>query len=205
MTEQVIWLVKSLESLLKFFRRILKQFQYTVILICVLVKYSPKREQILGEIKDNIDGEFNTDTFSTKSSCPSSLDKLCVIRWTVRGACFEKIILNYKYLMQLWDICLKEPLSYEVKARIIGCQNQMSTFSFFFGICLGKRIFMITDNLSKTLQNKEMSAINSKKYAELTVKTLKNMRFEDEFKEFYKEVMSKDLPIDKSKIGRKRK
>ena len=44
------------------------------------------------------------------------------------------------------------------KAHIIGCQKQMSLFSFFFGLCIGERLFMITDNLSKTLQNEKMSA-----------------------------------------------
>ena len=50
--------------------------------------------------------------------------------------------------MKLWDECLQEGgLNTEVKARIMGCKNQMSTFHFFFGLCLGQRLFSITDNL----------------------------------------------------------
>ena len=62
--------------------------------------------------------------------------------------------------MELWEICLREPLSTDVKARIIGCKRQMSSFKFFFGLCLGERLFKITDNLSKTLQNERMSAVS---------------------------------------------
>ena len=64
--------------------------------------------------------------------------------------------LRYVMLVQLWEVCLREPLATEVKAPIIGCCKQMSLLSFFFALCLGERIFMITDNLSKTLQKTKM-------------------------------------------------
>ena len=48
----------------------------------------------------------------------------------------------------------------------------MSIISFFFGLCLGQRLFTITDNLSKTSQN----AVSSQKCAELTLKTFKSIR-----------------------------
>ena len=52
--------------------------------ICVLVKFSPKRESILGEIKDNIDVEVvDENELHAQASIPS-LDKLCVTHWTVR-------------------------------------------------------------------------------------------------------------------------
>ena len=149
--------------------------------ICILVKYSPKREKMLGDIKENIDARFDEDALEDHYSIPP-LDKLCVTRWTVRGKCFEKIILNYEILMQLWDLCLSEPLATEVKARIIGCKKQMSFFSFFFGLYLGQRLFMITDNLSKTLQYEKMSAVSSKNCASLTIKTFQGMTNSDDIK-----------------------
>ena len=42
----------------------------TVREICILVKYSPKREKLLENIQDNIEGEYQTTT----------LDKLCPTR-----------------------------------------------------------------------------------------------------------------------------
>ncbi len=46
----------------------------------------------------------------------------------------------------------------DVKGRIIGIQTQMSKFKLLFGLKLCERILLITDNLSKTLQNQSLSA-----------------------------------------------
>ena len=67
----------------------------TVREICILVKYSPKREKMLGDIKENIDARFDEDALEDHYSIPS-LGKLCVTRWTVRGKCFEKIIIKLR-------------------------------------------------------------------------------------------------------------
>ena len=132
--------------------KILNDVMGTVGEICVLVKFSPKRENMLGEIKSNVDAEIDEEALNDDDKVPS-LDKLCVTRWTVRAKCFEKVEMNYNALMKLWDECLREGgVNSDVKARIIGCKCQMSTFYFFFGLCLGHRLFSITDNLSKTLQ-----------------------------------------------------
>ena len=113
----------------------------TVDEICVLVKYSPKRENMLGEIKSNIDTDNDEEALDYDDKVPS-LDKLCKTRWTIRGKCFEKIQMNYIAIMKLWDECLQgRGLNTEVKARIMGCKNQMSSFHFFFGLCLDKDCF----------------------------------------------------------------
>ena len=52
--------------------------------------------------------------------------------------------------MKLWDALLATgKLDSEVKARIIGIQNQMCEFQFFYGPILSQRLFAISDNLSK--------------------------------------------------------
>ena len=40
--------------------------------VCVLVKYSPKRENILGRMQENFEGNFDPDTDKS-----SALQKLC--------------------------------------------------------------------------------------------------------------------------------
>ena len=122
---------------------------------------------------ENIEGEFEEQL---KTVHPSKLDKLCVTRWTVRGKCFGKILDNYEPLLQLWEESLKEDFDFETKSRIIGCKKQMKLFTFYFGLNLSKSLYLITDNLSKTLQKEKMSAIGGKEFAGLTVKILKNMR-----------------------------
>ena len=64
--------------------KILNDVMWTVGKICVLVKYSPKRENMLGEIKSNVDPDIDEEALDDDDKVPS-LDKLCIIRWTIRG------------------------------------------------------------------------------------------------------------------------
>ena len=83
--------------------------------------------------------------------------------------------------MKLWDVSLATgKLISEVKARIIGVQNQRCEFQFFYGLNLSQRLFAISDNLSKTLQKESMSALSGLHLAELTVKTYQKMRSDEE-------------------------
>ena len=104
--------------------------------IAVLVKYSPKREQKLESIKEMEEEDQSTNRIS----------KLSTTRWTVRANSFQRIIENYRYLHQLWDDCLSEiGLNRDIKSRIIGCQSQMESFDYYFGLKVGN---------SRTLQSK---------------------------------------------------
>ena len=128
------------------------------------------------------------------------------VRWTVRGKCFKKILDNYEPLLQLWEETLKEELDFETKSRIIGCKKQMKLFTFYLGLNLSKSLYLITDNLSKTLQKEKMSAIGGKELAGLTVKTLKNMRNDRDFKLFYEKIKTSTSKIDEvPMLPRKRK
>ena len=111
--------------------------------IVSLIKFFPKRENLLGEIKENLEGP---------ESEAKGILGLCHTRWTVRASCFQRILDNYAALLQEWTISLDEKLQSDIRGRIIGCQAQMNTFDFFFGLNLGQRLFSHTDNLSRTLQ-----------------------------------------------------
>ena len=119
--------------------------------ICVLVKYSPKREKLLGKLSENIEGTLETDKQASR------LDKLSVTRWTLRANCFKKIIENYHSVMSLWKESLDEKPDAETKARINGCKKQIESFSFYFGLNLGRKLYAHTDNLSKTTKRKNVS------------------------------------------------
>ena len=115
--------------------------------IVKLVKFSPKRENLLGQTKSNIEMEDEEEGISA-----SGLTKFCATRWTVRVTCFQRVIDNYDALLKLWSDCLETRLESDVRGRIIGCRAQMKKFDFFFGLNLSQRIFSHTDNLSETLQ-----------------------------------------------------
>ena len=92
-----------------------------------MVKYSPKRENLLGNITDLIHFEsLHTDD---ETEVAPVLDKLSATRWAVRGNAYEKIESNYLLLMKLLDVSLATgKLDSEVKVRMIGVQNQMCEF-----------------------------------------------------------------------------
>ena len=113
--------------------------------ICALVKYSPKREKILGPLEENIEREmFETEEIEKEK--PVSLSKLCTTRWTVRVSCFNKIFERYQSLKKLWKVYLGEKLELEVLARIVGCQLHLESLSFFFGLLLNHKLCSFTDN-----------------------------------------------------------
>ena len=118
-----------------------------------LIKFSPKRENLLGEIQGNLEeGELATH----------GIIKLCPTRWTVRASCFQRILDNYSALLQEWMVCLDEKRQADIRGRIIACQAQMKTYDFFFGLNLGYLLFSHTDNLSKTLQSTKYKDVRCK-------------------------------------------
>ena len=155
----------------------LRDVMGTVGKICVLVKYSLKREKMLGSIVENKEGEFEKSCRSVNQN----LDKLCVTRWTIRAKCFKKILDNYEALLELGEQSLKENLDFDTKSRNEGCKNQMKLFKFYFGLNLSQRFYTIMDNLSKTLEQEKVSALRGKELADLTEQTLENMRNKHDF------------------------
>ena len=148
--------------------------------ITVLVKFSLKREKMLGDINENVEG-LEQEGLEVRRE---SLDKLYATRWTVKANCFQKLMDQYDSLQQLWDICLQEKLTTDVRSRIIGCQVQMQSFKFFFGLCLGQRHYSHTDNLSKALPSKTSPAIAALRLDLLTKDTLMSLRSDENFKMF---------------------
>ena len=67
----------------------------------------------------------------------------------------------------------------------------MLTFDYFFGILLGDHLFAHTDNLSRTLQGKGMSAAISMRLSKQTIATLKRIRDEQSFDAFFDSVLQK--------------
>ena len=92
-----------------------------------------------------------------------TISKLCVTRSTR--------LSNYAQLMKLWEVCLQETLTREVRSRMIGCQFRTKLFKFFYGVHLPYKLNLITDNLSKSLQKESMSAIEGQRIAQLTLKS----------------------------------
>ena len=79
--------------------------------IVSLIKFSPKRENLLGEIKENLEGP---------ESEVKGILGLCPTRRTVRTRCFQRILDNYAALLQEWTISLDEKLQSDMR-QDTGC------------------------------------------------------------------------------------
>ena len=79
----------------------------------------------------------------------------------------------------------------ETKSRIRGVAVQMETFDYFFGNLLGTLILKHADNLSSTLQHECMSAAEGQKVAKMTVATLKSIRNDESYDNFWKRLLKK--------------
>ena len=158
----------------------------------------------MGSVQSNIECDKNDERLGQ----PGSLSKLCVARWTVKATTYLKVLTNYDSLMKLWDISLQGSLDRESCAKIIGCQAQMTSFNFFYGLSPAYRLYSTMDNLSKTIQKESFSVVDSPRSADLTLQTLKGIRTDEAAKLFYDTVAKKATKheiIESSVLPRKRK
>ena len=153
----------------------------------MLVKYSPKRQQLLGSIQDSLEYEADEEFHQTVT-----LSKVYVTRWTVKATTFTNVLSNYDSRMQLWDISMQDSLDRETRSRIIGSEGQLKHFEFVYGLNLGNTLYNMTDNLSKTIQKENCSAIDYQRSANLTMQALQGMR---QLSHFMKPSLRKHLSI----------
>ena len=86
----------------------------------------------------------------------TKLIKFSPTRWIVKGESLTSIIANYETLQDTWEEALAITNNSEMKARIQGVSAQMCKFDYFYGCMLGELILKHADNLSSTLQHKNL-------------------------------------------------
>ena len=133
---------------------------------------------------------------------------LCPTRWTVRSDSLKSAFDNYAVMQEEFNLFLHSHLEPDIKSRIIGVKHQTHTFEFFIGAVIGERILKQTDNLSRTIQHKDMSATEGQEVANLSVKTLQHVRDESAFNLFWamvQQLASKYYDIGEPSLPRRRK
>ena len=160
-----------------------------------LIKFSPKREAMLRELKE----EIGSDASSVRTLCPT--------RWTVHAESLARILANYDNIQLLWETAVHATSDTEMKARIQGVASQMHTFKFLFGLILCEMILRHTDKLSQTLQQPKLSSVEGHEVAMLIVKTLQHLRTDENFDLFWQRVekMRYQFDIAEPQLARKRK
>ena len=144
--------------------------------ITKLIKYSPRRDAIFSKLKDENNSVTGNSTAGIRVLCPT--------RWTVHADALLSIKNNYSVLLNTWDEAVEVVKHTESNARIHGVHAQMRTFDFLFGTALGEMILRHTDNLSKTLQSKKLSAAEGQQVANMVVRTLEALRDDASFDSF---------------------
>ena len=94
-----------------------------------------------------------------------------------------------------------------MRAKISGVALLMERFDFFFGICLGRVLFRHTDNLSKALQKKDVSASEGQPLASMVKSMLTCLHSDASFELFWESVNAKSqlLEVNEPRLPRKRK
>ena len=130
--------------------------------ISKLLKYSSKRNAAYLKIKEEISP--NEAGFRT----------LYPTRWTVRAESLASVNRNYSVLQSSLN-CFSEMASrdLEMSSRVNGIAAQLEKFDFLFA-----------DKLSRSLQQKKLSAAEGHRAAMLTCDTLSALRSESEFSKF---------------------
>ena len=70
---------------------------------------------------------------------------------------------------------------------------------------LGEKVLHLADNLSRTLQNKKLSAAEGQHAASLTCDTLSSLRTNEEFVMFWDSVNTTAVDVDEPALPRKRR
>ena len=77
----------------------------------------------------------------------------------MRADSLASVLANYSVLLaSLENFAEMSSRDMEMSARVNGIAYQLGKFDFLFGVMLGKKILRLADNLSRSLQQKDMSA-----------------------------------------------
>ena len=121
---------------------------------------------------------------------------LCPTRWTVRTESLRSVILNYSVIHSvLEEIIEKYRGNSEATSQARGIMVTMEKF-FLFGVVIGEKLFSITDILSKALQRKTMCAMEAKRFAAVTLASLKEQRSDSHFDKIWEELLVKADEFD---------
>lgn len=167
--------------------------------ITKLIKYSPRREAVFRDLKE--ENEMSTGCHSP------GIRVLCPTRWTVRADSLASIVDNYNLLQSTWEEAVEIARDTETKARINGVAAQMKTFNFLFGTILGEMLLRHTDNLSQTLQKKTISAAEGQQVGRMVIDTLCTLRTEESYDLFWEKAatVAKSVDVGEPEVPRQRK
>ena len=148
-----------------------------------LIRNFPKKLANFKSIKHSV----SADTPSLKPLCPT--------RWTIRTAAINAILVNYPAISE--ELTEIGNSRCEASSRAVGIMALMDRFSTFFGLKLAYLVFSATEEVSTTLQYKDINVQEALTAVKSAQHFLERQRSDSAFDLFYdsvvKEATEKDL------------
>ena len=126
------------------------------------------------------------------------------------GLCEQNRCEVSSIILRVWRCSGSCPLDNcsdaEMKAWILGVDVNMYTLDYVFGAYLSRLILGHSGNLSKSLQNHNLSAVDGRCTANATVETPKSIRNDETWWVFWEKLLAHDngLEVNKPSLPRQR-
>lgn len=160
-----------------------------------LIRFSPKRLTL-----------FLSKLEQPEETTAVKLKPLCATRWTARTGAIEAVLKDYSVLLDLLEeIHLTTHDEYGLRAN--GILHTLERFETLFGLRLGYHLFGASENVSLTLQRKNISLQEALAAVKTAKSFYRRMRSHEEFIRFYTESVkiAKDLKIGEPVLQRQRR
>ena len=139
-----------------------------------LIRYSPKWLHLFSTKLQESDDNDDCDT----------LKPLCPTQWTARTAAIEAVLADYTLLLETLDeIHLTTHDEYGLKAG--GLLHSLEKFSSLFGLRLSYLLFSAAEQVSLTLQQKDISLNDALNAVDVAKQFFKKRRSDENFNSFY--------------------
>ena len=174
---------------------LLRDVLETVREISKLINFSPKRSHL-----------FRQTLIQSELRGGVSIKPLFPTRWTVRTASIEAVLKDYSVLIPLMEeIHLTTHDEYGLKAY--GILHSLEKFETYFGLKLAHLLFGASEQLSKTLQAKDLTLQEALSSVALASSFYKRQRTERAFDHFYDDVtkLATNLEIGQPQLPRQRR
>ena len=123
------------------------------------------------------------------------------MRWTVRADSLASVLSIYVVLQSSWDTFSDMAhRDMEMSATVNGIAVQLEKFDFLFGVMLGEKLLRSADNLSYTLQQKDLLAAEGNQAAHLTCETLSALGSDSEFVQVLVSAKQREVDIEEPSL-----
>lgn len=112
------------------------------------------------------------------------LKPLCPTRWSVRTGSIDAILKNYTVLYEELTQIAEDSLG-EPSRKALGFQAVMERFATYFGLKLSHLVFAATEQLSLTLQYKDINAQEVSMAVSAAIRFLQTQRTDSAFDAFF--------------------